>query len=545
MPVYFNVIFSKNIIMKKIFCSLLLALLILPRPAAGQDSPSEKGMKSITEDVIKAQLGFLASDWTEGREAGQKGEYMASDYIASMLQLYGIKPGGDYVYSRSADGQRVSTRSYFQNFVLLKSIPGDDPVLKVSSGTGNFEKTTGFAYKVDFVVYPSYPSVEIEAPVVFAGYCFKNDKLKYNDFSNLNVKGKYILKITGIPAFAKEKLTSDEISASMQEVNKYIHESGAAGIIEFNPTALVAGSPEAKTFLNPSPSEREAIPPLYNIRYSLPDKNVPVSMYRVFVSARTAAIILEDSGIVPEEYIKKADMNLAYQRPVSPGKTIYLKTDVKTTQVAVRNVIGVIEGNNPDKVVVLGAHYDHLGMSDGYLWNGADDNGSGTVGVMTMARAIMATGKKPEKTVIIALWTAEEEGLYGSHYYVNNLPYPAKNIELNVNYDMISRYISNDNPKGVVLVYTKSFPQFKDMTEANIKKYGIDIVVDYQPSDDPPGGSDHRSFVEIGVPVMRFKTAHPPEYHMPNDEVRIINWDIMEKIIRISFANVWDIIGIN
>jgi Zn-dependent M28 family amino/carboxypeptidase len=209
--------------------------------------------------------------------------------------------------------------------------------------------------------------------------------------------------------------------------------------------------------------------------------------------------------------------------------------------VRVRNVIGVIEGNNPDQVIVLGAHYDHLGSANGYTWNGADDNGSGTVGVMTIAKAIMETGIKPEKTIIVALWTAEEEGLLGSRYYVENLPYPLKDIHLNVNFDMISRYISESDPKKVNMIYTESYPRFRTITEQNIKKYGIDLIVDFQPSMDPPGGSDHRSFVAKSIPVMRFKPGHREQYHTPADEISTVNWDIMEKIVKISFANIWEL----
>ena len=90
------------------------------------------------------------------------------------------------------------------------------------------------------------------------------------------------------------------------------------------------------------------------------------------------------------------------------------------------------------------------------------------------------------------------------------------------------------------MTYTTSLKGLKDITDSNLKKFGIDLEVNYQPSDDPPGGSDHRSFVEAGIPIMRFKPGHREEYHTPYDEVRTLNWDIMEKIVRISFANVWE-----
>jgi hypothetical protein len=528
--------------MKKDLFILLIFSSLVYSGVHGQNTPEDKGMLSISADVLKAQLGFLASDITEGREAGEKGAYIASEYIASILQLNGIKPGGDYINSRvQSDAAPAPSRSYFQNFSLLKTTAGSDQVMKVISRNGDERKTTLFTYQVDFSLNPSYPPVEIEAPVVFAGYGFKNEKLKYNDFSNLNIKGKFILKISGVPAFAKGKLTADEISNSLNDANRYIREMGAAGVIEFEPTNKFFGRMEDKDYLNPSPAEHSPVPAAIYSRYLLPEMSAFPALFRVFVSGRAAAEILSGTGVVAEEYIKKADNNQSYSSAPESEKTIYLKSDIKTSQIQVRNVIGIIEGNDTNQVIVLGAHYDHMGMSNGYIWNGADDNGSGAVGIMTIARAIMATGKKPDKTIIIALWTAEEEGLLGSRYYVRNLAYPLKNLKLNINCDMISRYISNDNQKGVEMVYTKSYPRFRDITEANIKKYGIDIMVDYKPSDDPPGGSDHRSFVEAGIPVMRFRTSHPPEYHTPSDEVGVINWDIMEKIVRINFANIWDL----
>jgi Zn-dependent M28 family amino/carboxypeptidase len=182
-----------------------------------------------------------------------------------------------------------------------------------------------------------------------------------------------------------------------------------------------------------------------------------------------------------------------------------------------------------------------MGMWNGYVWNGADDNGSGTVGIMTIAKAVMETGIKPEKTIIFALWAAEEEGLLGSRHFVANPPVPVKNIRLNLNFDMISRYVSEKEYKKAYMVYTDTFPSFKTMTEKHLKSCGIDLDVEYQPSSDPPGGSDHRSFVEAGIPVMRFKPGHREEYHTPADDIPTVDWDIMQKIVRIGFANIWEL----
>jgi len=528
--------------MKKKFLSVFTLSFITLSFNFGQVAPVEIGLQAITLNAIKAQLGFLASDWTEGRMAGEKGEFLAADYIASMLQLYGVKPGGDYFQPGGlANNIRGNGRSYFQNFVLLKTLSGDEQIFKVKSAEGKMVKTTNFTYNVDFIIRPSDPGIEIEAPVVFAGYGFISNKFKYNDFSNIDVKGKFILRISGTPKFILESLNTTEIGSTTREMESTLKSMGAIGIIEFNPQATIVGYPERQEFMNMSPSEGNPSSGKPFASFSIPGKKTPDNLLRMVISVKTANEILKGTGINLDDYIKKADSNEPSNLPPMTEKAVYLKTTVKTTRVAVRNVIGKIEGSNPEQVIVLGAHYDHMGTGNGYIWNGADDNGSGTVGVMTLAKAIMETGNKPEKTIIVALWTAEEEGLLGSRYYIENLTYPIKNLRLNVNFDMISRYISDDENKKVTMTYTSSCPSFKEMTISNLQKYGIDLIIDYQPSADPPGGTDHRSFVNAGVPIMRFKPGHREEYHTPADEPETIDWDIMEKIIKISFTNIWEL----
>lgn len=526
--------------MKKVYILIFLTALFWTLPAAGQLSPVENGLNAISLNVIKAQLGFLASDWTEGRETGQKGEYISADYIASMLQLYGVKPFGDYPQGRGFSGmQMTSERTYFQNFIIIRTVPGEQQVMKLKSTDGQTVKYTSLLLNVDYTLRPASQSIEIEAPVVFAGYGLKNDKLKLNDLAKTDVKGKFILKISGAPAFAREKLTPSELSAASREFENTAISMGAAGIIEFSPESVTAGTGPRPGFLNMAPSEISNRPSPSGARYTLPSRNRQETFPRIYLSAGSANEILKGTGINIDNFIRKAGNNESYTLPVISGKSVYLKSEVITTPLQVRNVLGIIEGNNPEEIIILGAHYDHLGMHDGYIWNGADDNGSGTVGVMTLAKAIMETGQKPEKTIIIALWTAEEVGLLGSRYFVENTGFPVRNIKLNVNFDMISRYISDDDPRKVIMTYTKSFPVFRSITEENIQKHGIDLSIEYQPSDDPPGGSDHRNFVSAGIPVMRFKPGHREEYHTPDDEINKTDWDIMEKIIKLSFVNIW------
>ena len=528
--------------MRVIFLLFIVCFLLFGSIIYGQETPEEKGLKAINENVIKAQMSFLASDWTEGRAAGEKGERMAADYIASMLQLYGVKPFGDMERAIFNRERRIEGgRTYFQNFILLKTLPGDEQVLQVKTTDGKTVRITSFTHDVDFNLRPADPSVEISAPVVFAGYGYKNEKLRYNDFLKLDLKGRFVLKIAGFPKFVTEQLNDTERYREALKMDSVIRSMGAAGIIEFRPDMKVTGRPERPDYLVMSPSENNPSTGRPRASYQIPGEKTGDAPSRLTVSVKLANEILNGSGIVITDYINKADKNQPYTITQPTNKEIYLRTSVKTTQVAVRNILGVIEGKKSDQFLVLGAHYDHIGIGNGYIWNGADDNASGTVGILTMAKALLETGQQPDKTIIIALWTSEELGLLGSRYYVNNLNFPKENIKLNLNFDMISRYISDSEPDKVTMTYDSEYPLFRDITITNLKKHDIDLLVDYQPSDDPPGGSDHRSFVARGIPVMRFKPGHREEYHMPSDENDTLDWDIMEKIIKISFTNIWEL----
>jgi hypothetical protein len=519
--------------MLKVFTVFLFTVLVAR--VAGQEDPLSRGLNSISAEVIKAQMNFLASDWTEGRELGTKGEYLSGDYIANMLMLNGLKPGGDY------EGGSQGSRTYFQNFRLIKTLPGENQSLYIRYSTLETEKITELNYNVDFIVRSAGHTTRLTAPVVFAGYGFMSDKLKYNDLEKTDIKGKFLLKVAGLPEFARKALSSEEMNAATRNLETFARENGAVGIIEFDPSSLVTGNPSNLDFLNTSVSEGRPSTGRPYARYSIPSARMPDDFIRLEVSARAANKILEGSQVNLGDYLAKAGKALPYVKSTLTGISLTVSTSARTEQVNVRNVLGVIEGNNPNEVIVVGAHYDHMGAGNGYIWNGADDNASGTVAVMTLARAMAASGRKPEKTIIFALWTAEESGLLGSRYYVRNPGFPIQNIKLNINFDMVSRYISDDKQDAVTMTYTRAYPKFREIVENSLKKHNIGLSVDYQPSDDPPGGSDHRSFVEMKIPVLRFKPGHREEYHTPYDELDTIDWDIMLKIIKINYLALWEL----
>lgn len=521
--------------------SLILVLLVT-LPLSAQNGPKEKGLKAITKDALQAQVGFLASDWTEGRETGEKGEFMAADYIASMLQLFGAKPAGDVIMSYNRQTRTpVMEQSWFQSFTLMKTAAGDRQEFAVTVGNGSGKRSIEFTYQTDFSVNPSYPGGTMEAEIVFAGYGYQNDESGYNDFKKLDVNGKFILRLAGLP---KSVAGSGGVQAYIidREKNRIAASLGAVGIIEVNPY----GNPEMqwavkRDFMNMAPAEGRSSRP--RIRYSIPGDHIGGSVSSVTVSARVANAILEGSGYTLADLASGTVTPSAVKLKGAPAAI--LTTSVNTELIKVQNVLGVIPGKKSDEVIVVGAHYDHLGIHDGYIYNGADDNASGTVGIMTLARALTASGETPEKTIIFALWTGEEKGLLGSRYYTANPTVPLENIKMHINFDMISRFISDDTPNAVTMAYSDSHPIFTEINDKNVAAYNLQLDTEYLTQSTTSAATDHRSFLDKGIPCMRFKPGHREEYHSPADETETLDWEIMEKIVKATWLNMWDLANSN
>lgn len=209
-----------------------------------------------------------------------------------------------------------------------------------------------------------------------------------------------------------------------------------------------------------------------------------------------------------------------------------------------RNVLGYIEGKNKNEYVVMGAHYDHLGLDevlDGdKIYNGADDNASGVSAVLQIAKAFLASGEKPERTILFALWDGEELGLLGSEYFMQTCPF-ASDIKGYVNFDMIGRNNDEQKPKYVVYFYTEAHPQFGEWLKSDIKTYDLGLEPNYRPWDKPIGGSDNASFAKRDVPVIWYHTDGHPDYHQPSDHADKINWDKLVEITKAAYLNLWNL----
>jgi len=526
---------------------------------AEAQTDAQKGLNAISESAVKGQLEFLASDWTEGRGVGTKGAYLAADYIVSVFKIYGIEPFGDTEYivpsrKERMEGKMVTTeKTFFQNFSLLEYSPGEDQFLSVIATGNNNESAVDFNFKTDFYVTPGTVGRSGKAGLVFAGYGFKNEKENYDDLNKLDLKGKVALILSGFPGHkdsasaAFEKFApSGRYAQYALERNKIesLSKAGAVAVIRVD-TKNDHSTSWAQNRIYPVKGDYfeadEPFPTYYDYRMTLPGDSL-VSDIPVFtVSKRLANELISGTTISFEKFEENAKEKMKPASDEIPGKRIVFKTTVDSRIVKARNVLGMIEGEKKDEFIVVGAHYDHVGKWNGWIWNGADDNASGTVGVMTIAKAFKATGKKPEKSIIFAAWTGEEKGLWGSRYFVREAVKENMNIVLNLNYDMIARDTDDDIQKNkAMMTYTKANAGIEKLTKKHIEDFDINLDLSYRASERPAGGSDHAPFAQEDIPIFYFMAAMHPDYHLPSDELDKINWEKMVNIIKLGFLNTWE-----
>lgn len=269
------------------------------------------------------------------------------------------------------------------------------------------------------------------------------------------------------------------------------------------------------------------------------------------VAARYIVSCLKEAGIRPldkngyyqpfEAYAKERQQRGRWQ--VHPDSVAVLKQGTHRS-LKMDNVLAYIPGKRSDEYVIVGAHFDHLGvdetLADDKIYNGADDNASGVSAVLQIARAFALSGEKPLRNVIFAFWDGEEKGLLGSKHFVQHCPF-LKQIKGYLNFDMIGRNSKPEQPQHVVYFYTAAHPAFGEWLKQDITRYGLQLQPDYRPWDNPVGGSDNASFARSGIPVIWYHTDGHPDYHQPSDHAALLNWEKVVEITKASFLNVWNL----
>jgi hypothetical protein len=546
--------------MKKLFIAIFLLSIAAGSVLKGQISPKDKGLQAITTDVIKGQLEFLASDWTEGRATGEKGFYLAADYVASMFKVFGAAPAGD---AGGFGGSRMSrnypdqsarpsapARSYFQNFTLIETLPGGTSSLMIKKNGREYTFDDG----IDFTVGRAAMSTKFEAPILFVGYGMVDKKNGIDDFAGTDVRGKIILRLTGFPGSNDntspmyKKLVGDNPRAQYdlsRKKNDTLTSMGVLGVIDITLNTDIGKRWGVYKFdYNLAPAESNTRTNWTSMR--LDTKEITTNPVIITVTEKIINLLLKDSGIDLAKYEKDAATgSLKFKAQPMAGLSAVVTTDVKSRRVNVRNVIATIVGENPNEYVAVGGHLDHMGIDNGKIWNGADDNASGTVAVMTLAKAFAESGVKPKRTIIFCAWTGEEKGLCGSEYYTM---YPAAgkitDYKFYMNFDMIARDATTDTAKNKAgITYTKAYPKLEEITKSNKDQYKLNLDLNIRSSEAPTGGSDFTAFTNNKIPVISWMAAMHPDYHQPSDQVNLVDWSKMLDIIKLGYLQLWDVVN--
>lgn len=473
----------------------------------------------INPEHIKANLSFLANDALEGREATTPAERVAAVYLSTELQKYDVMPFGD------------DSSTYFQRVDL--KLEKFDPNSSITLLASNNDTLTVFRCDSDFVGSTRFfDDFDSTTKLVFAGYGITAAEYNYDDYRDLDVKGKIVLFLNGEPVsddsafFAGEKRT--RYSSWSRKIER-ARELGAAGVMMPSWSERRLGWQSAVDYVkkgslslldsdeNDNPARHRL--PMVSLRERTLKKLFSYTSYSYSDISRLAAT----GGVVPTFQF---DLSLNAHLSFAPPDTL-----------PAWNVIGIVPGNDPalsDEYIVVGAHYDHLGMNESGIYNGADDNGSGTVGVMEIARAI-GFNRNNARSVVFAFHTGEEKGLLGSKFLVKHFPHLDK-IMAHVNFDMIGRG-SVDSIYSVGSSRISS--ELHDLVE-KIDDRSVKLKFNYQ-FDNPNDPeriyyrSDHYSYAREGIPSVFFYDNMQEDYHKMTDTVDKINFRKIARVVELGY----------
>ena len=479
-----------------LFLTLVFSLL-----SSANETPRTAGAPIAAE--ITRHVQTLAADDMMGRGVDTPGIDLARDYIAAQFKKYGLAPGG--------------TAGYFQR---LEVTTGIETAGRNEAQLGASELALGR----DWSPLGLSASATAEGEVVFAGYGITAENYAYDDYAGIDAKGKIVLVLRYEPppkddksAFGRWPRSSRYATLSAKTANARAH--GAAGLI------LVDLS-----------SEHDELMSLARGMGREQDDLVAAQIRR-----ETVQTALRGTGVSLSELKAAIDRDEKPRSTAVAGLKARLAASLKKISRPTDNVVAVLAGSDPQlkgENIVIGAHYDHLGLghygtmdpkAEGQIHHGADDNASGVAVMLSVAQRFTA-GKPPPRTLVFVAFTGEELGLYGSRYFVDHPPFPLTATKAMINLDMVGRMRDNRlmvNTADTAKEFRAMIGRAADGLDVDMKATG--------------GGSDHTSFYNKGVPALHFYTGMHEDYHRPTDDWEKLNIGGMVKVSDAVFALTTDL----
>lgn len=482
--------------------------------------------RMITSGELKDYLTVIASDSMEGRETGEPGQKRAAQYIASQLDHWRLPKVGD-------------EDSYFQEMFFTSEN------WHTVQLTVNGEKAR---HLWDFYAYPS-TNTDLDTSafdeVLFLGYGIEDKH--YNDYENVDVKGKAILIFAGEPldhrgySLVSRSETISKWSTDWRRKIRLARQKGA--------TAVLMIDPDFKK--NVAAARREIISRQRKLGKGEEPEQDYVSNY--FVSTSLA------EKIIGKEYKKVVKARRKVRKggrlkPVVLPCRIQLYQEKNIQRLTGENILAYIEGVDEalkEEIVLITAHYDHIGRRGETIFNGADDNGSGASSLLETCEAFLeakANGDGPRRSVLIMWLSGEEKGLLGSEYYTQKPVFPLEKTIVNINVDMVGRVDKKheNNPDYIYVIGADrlSTDLHRINEQMNQRYTQLELDYTYNAENDPNRfyyRSDHYNFARLGIPAVFYFNGTHPDYHRSTDTIEKINFEKMEKIARLIFYTAWEL----
>ena len=472
---------------KLLIFSIIISLL---PPACMAQVPAElqNTLDKISPDAIRGHMSFLADDLLEGRMPGTRGFAIGSKYMESQFMLLGLQPG-------------VNDSSYIQPVPFLQGWVEEEE----SSFTlvdGNREKKMEYGKQFTISPYFAAPASAVNAPLVFVGFGISAPEFKYDDYSNIDVKGKIVVYISGAP----NQFPSSERAYYTTADAKYTEaiKRGAIGVISFSlPPANRPVVPQT----GPVSRARPVVYKWQNKQGTAANSYEALKAVVAFNNAHADSLFVH-APVNLQQITALAAEGKSRSFPLNLSASIRVKTGTSTIQSS--NVVGVIRGSDPklkDECIVYTAHLDHLGIgrpvNNDSIYNGAHDDASGNAILLEIAKAYRSLQSAPKRSIVFAIVTGEERGLLGSDYFINNLPLKRGKVVANLAIDMPFFF----HPVLDIVPYGADHSSLGSQTEQAAAMLGLKISPDPFPEQVVFIRSDHYSFIKKGIPALFIKSG--------------------------------------
>lgn len=526
----------------KLYLLIVLAALSLALPptfaqravsVSAHASPAilkARGVETITAAQLKSYLSFIASDEMEGRDTPSRGLDTTAKFIAMNLGRWGFKPMGD-------------DASFFQKIALRRE------ALDTTRSTAQINGKE-FAVGEDFL--PNAVSTTLSGPLVFAGTGWVVKAKNLDSYQGVDVKDKIIVVVgTGFPRGIARGDLAGVMGTDWSSPTVYAQQHRAKGVLII---------PDANALLTWEQLKARSLQPPRSVieKFSTQPSTPPVPS--IVMSMKMATALLDGEKVTA---VSVANAPEVPAFDLSSSKNVTITVAVKTERPTTQNVVAVWEGGDPvlkNEYVALGAHYDHIGIcapgAADPICNGADDDGSGTTALLSMAEAISHAKQRPRRSVLFVWHCGEEKGLWGSRYFTQFPTVPLDKVVTQLNIDMIgrSKKAGDTNPRNaelsgpntVYVIGSKMMStELGELSEA-VNKSFLNLQFDYK-YDDPNDPnrfffrSDHYNYARKGIPIIFYFDGVHEDYHRPGDEPQKIDYDKMEKIARTVYMTLWEV----